>query len=591
MKKYILKISLLIFTVALVLSCNDKFLDRFPLDKISNENSWNTAKDLEMFSNGLYNMCLDERQYYVLPGFCIGSTSLYGMSSIYMDCMTDNMATTHSRTLYYQRIRAGKHAVPSTSEVAGWKWVLLRSCNIFLDNYKKANISLIDKNKYAGEVRLIRALFYFDKVKKYGNVPWIGRSLNVDSPELFAARDPREMVMDSVLADLNFAISGLPDKWNNDSPGRLNKWCALAAKSRICLYEGTLRKYQGGTNSTFWLNEAVNASQQIISTGPFNIYSTGDEAHDYRFLHTRTGSGLAGNPEVIYWRKYDGIVIGNNLDYFDLYNGGASKSFVDDYLCTDGLPITLSPLYKGDNVIEDEFVNRDPRMRQTILYPPDQPIIGYSGGDTNPYPRLRGMSGYESSMTGYTIIKFYDLDSWLNITGNAAQDAIVFKFSEVLLNFAEAKAELGTITQANMDISINKLRDRVKMPHLNIANVPIDSRYTGDGVSPLIVEIRRERRIELFADGLRYNDLMRWKQGKKLEIPTMGMRYEVSNRARYPKANVQFSTNPVTGKTYIDVYKGTDFAVPVFDDTKHYLMPLPTDALSSNPKLLQNPGW
>jgi hypothetical protein len=147
------------------------------------------------------------------------------------------------------------------------------------------------------------------------------------------------------------------------------------------------------------------------------------------------------------------------------------------------------------------------------------------------------------------------------------------------------------VSQADLDLSINKLRDRVAMPHLDMANVPVDPRYASDGVSPLINEIRRERRVELFMEGFRYNDLRRWKQGKKLEIPTMGMRWDDAAKARYPGAVVKSAVDPVSGKTYIDVYQGTDWANPVFDESKHYLWPIPLNVLAQNPNIGQNPGW
>jgi hypothetical protein len=292
----------------------------------------------------------------------------------------------------------------------------------------------------------------------------------------------------------------------------------------------------------------------------------------------------------MYWRRYQlGVFTNHVQSYHRSYNGGATKSAVEDYLCTDGLPISLSPLYQGDAQIEDVFENRDPRLRQTILHPEDVGYYRYGNNDTRPYPRLVGMEGGLTNETGYQIIKAYDNDPAYATYNTSATPAVVLRFGEALLNYAEAMAELGTITQDDLDISINRLRDRVAMPHLDMSNVPVDPRYTNDGVSPLIVEIRRERRVELFMEGFRYDDLRRWKQGKKLEIPDYGIRWDDAAIARYPKANVKSSM--VDGVPYIDVYQGTDWANPVFDENKHYLWPIPLSDLAQNPAIGQNPGW
>jgi hypothetical protein len=171
--------------------------------------------------------------------------------------------------------------------------------------------------------------------------------------------------------------------------------------------------------------------------------------------------------------------------------------------------------------------------------------------------------------------------------------AITLRFGEALLNYAEAVAELGAVTQTDLDRSINKLRDRVAMPHLTL-NPPMDPRYANDGVSSLIVEIRRERRIELFMEGFRYDDLRRWKQGKKLEIRSMGVRWDAYYKSKYDPNNrctSKTSPDPATGIPYIDVYKNSDWDNPVFDESKHYLWPIPLSAISQNPNLGQNPGW
>jgi hypothetical protein len=255
------------------------------------------------------------------------------------------------------------------------------------------------------------------------------------------------------------------------------------------------------------------------------------------------------------------------------------------------LPITLSPLYKGDANLQDVFADRDPRLRQTILHPEDRDRWTWNNGDQiRDYPRVSGMGG-QTSETGYSICKVYEPTTAHATYNTSDTPAIIMRFAEALLNYAEATAELGTLDQAGLDMSINKLRDRVGMPHMT-TTPQMDPRYVGDGVSALIAEIRRERRIELFMEGFRYDDLRRWKQGKKLLSPDLGIRWDAAMIAVIdPEGKAQVKTSVVGGIPYIDVYKGTDWAVPEFDESKHYLWPIPLDVIAQNPAITQTQGW
>ncbi|MCG8319657.1 MAG: RagB/SusD family nutrient uptake outer membrane protein [Cytophagales bacterium] len=591
MKCNSIKFGWLFFTLFLINGCNDDFLERTPLDEISSDTFWNTENDLSVYNNSLYNMARNDDNVPVLMAHDDGFDS-HRYSLWYQDEFTDNIAPRHSRHTRYQQVRAGKHNVPSNPQWFGYKgWNFIRSINVGLENYNNANLPQETIDKYAAEARLFRGWFYADKVQKFGDVPWLDKPLNIDAEELYATRTPREEAMAHVLDDLNFATEKLPDDWGDgNAPGRLNRWCALLVKSRVCLFEGTWRKYHGGADAEIWIREAADAAKEIIDNGPYSLYNTGDPENDYNAYHRVLD--LTGNPEVLYWRKYQLGIFTNHVQSYFQYTGGATKSLVEDYLCTDGLPITLSPLYQGDEQIEDVFENRDPRLRQTILHPEDAPKYQYHRDDGRDYPRITGMPGGRISTTGYHIIKQYNAADQIGKAFNTAESpAIILRYGEVLLNYAEAKAELGELGQGDLDISINLLRDRVAMPPMDIGNIPVDPRYTGDGVPPLIVEIRRERRIELFLEAHRYNDLKRWKQGKKLEQPDLGIRWNDAAMARYEGAEINTTVDPESGNTYIDVYQGTDWANPVFDEGKHYLWPIPLSVIAQNPDIKQNPGW
>lgn len=588
----------------LMMGCNDDFLERVPMDQISSETFWRTEADLKLYNLSFYNTTIHDGNnvlsdannrfnpevsfmFIHAPG---GSSGWF--SPWYMDGASDNMAPTAGTQTNYIELRSGRGIVPASPEQQrfGYKgWSYIRAVNFGLANYERAEVSEIVRNKYIAEARLFRAWFYADKVQKFGDVPWVDKPLNIDSEELFAPRTPREEVMAHVLEDLNFATEHLPDNWGDgNAPGRMNRWCALQVKARIALFEGTWRKYHGGTNPEMWLDVAATATRELINDGPYTLYQTGDPQNDYNAFHRTTD--LTGNREVMYYKKYVsgvGAQTNNMMGYYYTsgYHGGATKDLVEDYLCDDGLPISLSSEYQGDASIESVFLNRDPRLRQTILYPGD---YNFYLADGRAYPRVTGMSGGSISTTGYHMIKYYNPDDFNGFASIAP--AIILRFAEALLIYAEAQAELGAITQNDLDLSINKLRDRVGMPHLSMTP-PMDPRYQDDGISALLAEIRRERRIELVAEGFRYDDLRRWKQGKKLEKVSLGLRWDATAIARYAGANVKASADPNTGINYIDPYKGTDWGNPVFDERKDYLWPIPLSIIAENPAIIQNPYW
>jgi len=592
MKKNILKISFVVFATLVMVSCNDEFLERQPLDQISNDSFWKTENDLKNYNNNFYDMARDDIHVPIMLGAHREFDSQWA-SHYYMDGWSDNMAPIEPRGLRFAQVRAGIYQVPNGPQDFGWRrWNFIRSINVGMDNYGKANVSEAVRDKYIAEARLFRGWYYGYLVGKFGDVPWVEHELTTESEELYAPRTPRIEAMEKVLADLTFACTNLPADWGDgNAPGRLNKWAALAVKSRICLFEGTWRKYHGLADANKFLTEAAIAAEELIKSGKHSLYTGGD--HPYNTVKRMTD--LTGVKEVIYWRKYaTGVEVNNLQSYHRSYNGGATKDAVEDYLCTDGLPITLSDKYMGDEVYENIFENRDPRLRQTVLHPADQPYYMYgnsTGKPTDQYPRIKGMSGGQSSSTGYHVIKIFEVKAAYAGYNAGTFPAITLAYPEVLLNYAEAKAELGTLDQAGLDISINKLRDRVGMPHLTL-NPPMDPRYAEWGVSSLIVEIRRERRVELFMEGFRYDDLRRWKLGKELLQKSMGMRWDEANQSRFdPTKKATVKTSLIDGVPYLEPYKGTDYETPKFDEAKHYLWPIPLNSLSQNPALGQNPGW
>ena len=624
--KNIFSKSVLLGVVALVsTSCNDSFLERTPTNDLNSQTFWNTTADLQSFCNGIYNAVSDNAgtdNYNFILGFTNNAYNGKTNSVIPIEAMSDNYATVDGSQTWASAIAAGLETIPSNYNsplYGGWVWTALHRINTFMDNYDKVKVASTTevtlKKGFFGEASLFRAWFYLDKVQKYGDVPLITHALTTDSPELYVGRTPRKDVMAQVLIDIDNACKNLPDAWPGNLPNRVTRGTALALKARICLYEGTYRKYHNLSDKAdyeSWLEEAVSAAEECMTLG-YKIYDTGNPDKDYATLFT--SDDLEGNPEMIMYRKYaKGLLMHRQCGYIINIRAGGTKDFADDFLCKEpdgtALPTGLSLTF-DDSTPEKTFANRDPRMAQTFLKPGDQASILNTNMGSKSFPRLGDMGSWPSA-TGYHLIKYYILEQDKKGYGNETHDAPIIRYAEVLLSLAEAKAELGTLEQTDLDKTINVLRDRVDMPHMTL-NPPMDPTYADLGISSDLVEIRRERRVELSFENLRYQDLMRWAQGDKLKERVLGIRFEDSDydNERYiqrdtegkitgrvykpgdPAAAAPVYTYEVDGKHYVDVYAGTNYAAEkrVFNPKKDYLRPIPTAVRSKNPELGQNPEW
>lgn len=544
----------LYFTIIVLLfisACSEDFLDRFPLNEVSDATFWETADDILLYANQFYPQ--------------IGHPTLTTPDNYYRDDdRSDNQAPSVRDPHLWN-----ESPIPTTG--GGWAksdWLPIRRVN-----YALARIENMEKSQKVlsaeAEIRFLKSLFYFRKVVDFGNVPWLEKDLNIDSEELFEGRDDRKLVINNLLDDLDFAITHLPQQ---SSDLRLTKFTALALKTHICLFEGTFRKYHNLGDWQDLLKESVSAAESIINSGLFDIFSTGNILDDYYRLFKQ--EDYAGNPEVIFYQHFIKDVRMHNTmrRMYGATRSGFTKDFVNSYLCKDGLPIALSPLYQGDIKWGDEFKNRDPRMRQSIYDNETRPYIIQHDGS----PFYKEMPQFESysGLTSYEMLKYFPETQEDIFQNQQTIDIITYRYGVVLLEYAEAKAELGECTQDILDISINKLRDRVGMPHLTVDVGFIDPDWPEweVPVSPLINEIRRERRLELATECYRWRDLVRWKAGKIVENPLTYL------GARDPRSE---------DNSYYKTY-GT--RVRKWDN-KRYFLPLPLQDLVLNPNLEQNPGY
>lgn len=570
----------LLLVTLLLAGCDDPFMTRYPEDRPSTQTYFKTEEELASYIYGLYSY---------LPGGDIFSA----------DFQSDNVDQKN-----YNRVVAGQQSVPTTAGTAGWTWGYLRQVNVFLENYDRADVSAGVAAHYAGVARFFRAWFYHDKVKRFGDVPWYGKTIEPGDSALYQARDPRSMVMDSVLADLNYAAAHvLPSR----PAGEVNRWVVLALKARIALYEGTFRKYHGLEGGERFLEEAAAAAKEIIDGGRYAVYSTGRVDTDYRDLFLDG----ANSKELIFGRSYSaGLEVRHTANGTFLTGTlgapGITKSLVDGYLMKDGTPFT-NVAGHDTMTFYSETRNRDPRLAQTIRTP------GYTrvGGSTPLVP------DFDVSRTGYQPIKFVASSAYDNYNTNV-NTLPIFRYGEILLIYAEAQAELGRLTQADLDLSVNRLRARAGMPPMQMASLVVDPVLAGqypNVTGPLpaaILEIRRERRVELAMEGRRYDDLMRWRAGRLLAQPFEGMyfpakgEYDLDGNGTIDVALVDVAPTPKkSGVQYLilgpnvfvlsDGARGNVIAhrdlVKVFNESKHYLWPLPLTELLLNKKLVQNPGW
>lgn len=527
----------------------------------------------------------------------------------------DAMSDYGARRTVPDFIREGAFT-PTTSN--SWPWGALRNINYFLVNNVDPAVPEEIREHYNGIARFYRAWFYFDKVKRFGDVPWIDRPLAPDDEQLFAERDPRSVVMEHVLEDIDYAIEHITSE---DDPSRttVTKDVALALKSRIALFEGTFRKYHrdglaAGLESSigFWLEQAADAARQVMDRGNFSLYETGGTEESYRQLFS---SESAPASEVMLAYVHD-VDLGVRHDANWLYTSGTFgvgfsfvRPFIHTYLNIDGTPFTDTPGYETMTFM-DEVRDRDRRLQQTIRLGDYTRI---NAGVEVPGPPL-----FSQTLTGYQPIKWTLDDVGIDGGRNNTNDVAIFRYAEVLLNYAEAKAELGTLTAADWERTVGALRRRAGVTG-GLTSLPsradpyLQATYFPDIADPVILEVRRERGIELVLEGLRFYDIIRWKRGELMEmewrgfyVPALNEHMDL-NEDGMPDVYFYIGTPPenqIDGVFYLDV--GADPRVlsdgasgelvwlnniPRAWEEKKYLYPIPAVHLQANPNLGQNPGW
>ena len=583
----ILSAGLLLATAVSFSSCDD-FLTRDPQDTVTDVPSfWNNEENLRTSFLDYYT--------YFFPGYRSGWNRADNFAETNVADWTDDNA---------QEVATLFTKVAPTTDADNWNFEKIRNMNLLLSRIQSSSLGEEAKNHWSGVARLFRAMEYAKLVQKFGDVPYYDAVVgSTDNEQLYRARDPRTTVMDKVNEDLAFACANI--RVNDGTKGlTVNRAVAQGFASRIMLFEGTWQKYHA--NNTAKAAEYLKAAKDYAAAQmQTNAYSI---APSYKSL--TTSEDLAGNPEIIMYRSYVENVVMHSLMSFQNTEhemSSPSRSFVDAFLTKNGLPIHQAGNtdYKGKEYAK-EIQNRDPRLADNI--------------DEESGLRLNGVAAVYAA-SGYYANRYVNKDL-INKPGGMSStnttDAPVMKLNEVMLNYIEAAAELAelgqyTLTQADFDKTINAIRDRqsTQMPHLTLAGnalkvngVEINDPDRDATVKPIIWEIRRERRVELAYEGLRFNDLRRW---GKLECADMTKNKKLNmgawiNKADYPENAEALAKITLCDENGKIVTGNEGYIMPITEVAKmrvmadkDYLYPIPVDQITMYEnhgfKLTQNPGW
>lgn len=605
-----------VLAASTLISCED-FLTKTPETALSPSSFFKTASDLELWTNKFYNDLLEEPS--------IAETYADDMMGTALSAVQKGTRTSSSKS--WSTPEVGSDGYISSNGT----FTPLMNINYFLENSSNCPDEAT-REKYNGVAYFFRAYFYFKMVRQYGDMPWydyvIGSS---DTESLNKPRDPRGYVMMKVLEDCDKAYERLPEAWASGPLFHVSKNAALALKARAALFEGTFRKYHAGSeyvpqdqetygdvtiSSEWFLTQAYKAAETLI--GKKSLYNgntmgisgkaTNASYREFFVLEDADPS------ETILARAYksdESIAIRHGIQ-FDYKNGkrSATQRFVNHYLKNNGTPYTEEELATMQYAAQ--FKGRDPRLAQTIQGP------GYIAIAESAPEQI----SWERTVSGYRVIKFISSAAHEGAT-TSTSDFALFRYAEVLLNYAEAKAELGILTDADVALAIDPIRARVGMPKMGTVPTTVDplmEKYypNAEGTQKAaILEIRRERTVELCFEGFRQWDLLRWKEGKwmvpastegfqGLYFPALG-EYDLDGDGKMdvclyqgtrpsttaPEANIievagNWSlTNGTSGN--LTYYKQENYQ---WNEGRDYLWPIPEDQRQiTGGALSQNPGW
>ena len=518
--KNIFKIASIALASALVFSCE---MPEFSHDEYSTSQAFGSVENVERALSGLYGE---------LPKV----TATYGSETGEVDYFMSELN---------ERFVKGYGPL----NVATWSgWSGIRDINYFINTVSDKELCPIDqaaKDNFIGIAKFLRAKKYFTLLASYGDIPWYDAVIvGTDKDNLYKARESRDVIVKHIIEDLDDAAAKITNESVDKSTP--DKWCALLLKSRVCLFEASFRKYHNLTASTttketfknYTVEDlyklAADAADEIMVNGPYKLNKAAGTNGAYRDLFT---SDALNQTEVLLGAVTEpGTAIqGSQNNYF---NQGSSlrsfvRPFINTYLMKDGSRFTDKEGYEKMSFI-DEFKDRDPRLAQTVRGPQYQMIKTVGGSvKENAVPDIKSMA----APLGYQVIKFtldktlYDGEVQGNLNSNSTP---LYRYAEVLLNYAEAKAELGAKSSEYWSKTIGALRERAGVASTEPANADdyLTKTFYPGITDKYLLEIRRERAIELCLEGQRTLDWKRWAIGANIaNLPWTGLHIENINTA------------------------------------------------------------
>lgn len=596
---------LLAFSASLLLTgCFD--LDKEPEGVLSTAHPFASTGEMKNYIAQFYETGLRSQDFAAGGGSAIAGA----------DVGSDNMIGSAPSTRL-----AGLSTLSGASSLGNYNYI--RNINFYINNLDNcgSEIGTKDYNQYAGEGYYFRAWYYYQMFINYGPLAWVDHPLNPDMSEMQLPRDSRTVVADHILADLDKAIKLLPEQ-SNCASMRIHRDVARWLKSEVALFEGTWEKYHKAENDAFYdktvtdakiqnyLQQAADAAKAVIDRGVWKISTEGGTADAYRLMFQTTN--LNNNTEVMWYKRYDGDQIGNCVDRYLNEGGGGvgvTASLVDDYLTIDGKPFVGEQRLAAKRVWGDELKPslRDPRLAQTVATPgtvlrPDR--SGYV------LPPLVGTSAYNYNTSGYSLLKHVQVD-WtgsLDAEYKGATPAIQCRYADVLLNYAEALAELDGAANAQLIVNALKpLRDRVGMPAMDFdREYNTEADYGFKNLNKYVQAVRRERRVETACEGRRLNDILRWAAADELIVGKWfhGALFTGSNLEGnefygsslvYDKEsgnNIYLTGKPGDAERYLILSPNGYPDGLQFNVGRDYLLPIQPRMLSLTNNLWeQNPGW
>lgn len=588
-------------------SCFD--MNQEPQGEMSTVGAFTTVSEINMYLNMFYQGSVP-----VMGGGTVNNTAIKTQSSsstngiAFGDANSDNLYSNAIDTRL-----AGETSLSNAAELGDYK--AIRNVNFLLQNITNCEDKGTDYEQCLGEAYYFRAAYYYHLLVNYGGVTWVEDQLDPDSELMKRPRNTRTEIVDYILNDLKDAITYLKEQDNN-ATRRVHRDVARALKSEVALFAATWEKYHRAENDPFydktltnpdakikeWLELAATAAQEVIDRNVWSIHNTGKPLTDYRDMFIDTD--LSDNQEVLWWKEYNASAgIGHNVTYYACEGGGqigVSASLVDDYLTKDGKPFTGTDKLEAKRTYGAELSPdlRDPRLSQTVFMPGQQI---QNDGTLYAWPPL-DEPGYHQNTTGYSVLKYEEFNalssSAYNEENRSQAPAIQVRYADILLNYAEALAELdGANNASEIQKALHPLRVRVNMPDVDFdREYNTDADYPFHNLDKYIQAVRRERRVEKALENCRLTDILRWAAADELIVgktPT-GALYTGSTLGEHFEGIMTVGSNIWLKDGYIVSFNNTNYPNGwQFDVDRDYLLPIRQEMVGGLTGGLweQNPGW